>query len=166
MSAGTERYPAPSVEYPVGRSNSLAVALLLVHAGSLVVLWAWGLQGCGAQHLALVPSLLIWLASAVLAARFWAQQPVGALVWDGANWQLRKAGGTPALQTLGGAVAVQLDVQRQLVLVFPGASPAVWLLVEQKRQRERWLDLRRAVYSRPNAASPAFAGTQRKGEAS
>lgn len=166
MSAGTERYPAPAVVYPLARSQSLAAALLVLHLLSLVVLWAWLLQGAGAQHLALVTSVVVWLASAAMAARFWASQPIGSLAWGGAGWQLHRTAHPIAVQALGSAVIVQLDAQRQMALVFPGAHPSVWLLVEKKRQGERWPELRRAVYSRPDALRPASATLRRKGQPS
>lgn len=155
MSAGTERYPAPAVEYPVARSKRLAGALLALHATSLAVLAAWLWQGAGAQRPAALPALLLWGAAAALAARFWLRQPVGSLAWDGAAWTLSRHAGQAADQALGGAVVVQLDLQRQMALAFPLARPALWLYVEHSGHPARWLDLRRAVYSRPNAARPA-----------
>ena len=154
MSAGTTRYPAPPVTFPVRRSGRMAGALLALHAASLVVLSAWLFLGAGAARAPAGPALLAWAAAAVLTVRFWRRQPVGELVWDGACWQLQRSVGPPAEQALGPDVAVQLDLQRQMVLALAGARPAVWLYVECRHGPERWPDVRRAVYSRPSAAGP------------
>ncbi|MBU6465131.1 hypothetical protein [Simplicispira hankyongi] len=160
MGAGTERYPAPAVEYPIERSGRLAAVLLLLHVGSLAILAAWLLRDAGALRAAVLPVLLVWSAAAALGAHFWMRQPVGRLAWDGTAWQLRRAAGGSAAQALGPTVVVQLDLQRQMALAFPQAAPPVWLFVEQRQQSVRWLDLRRAVYSRPNAARPSPASCQ------
>jgi len=49
-------------------------------------------------------------------------------------------------------VVIQLDLQRRMALAFPEGHPAVWLFVERSQDAARWLDLRRAVYSRATAA--------------
>lgn len=160
MGPGTARYPAPAVHYPVGRSHRLAVLLVLLHLGSLAVLAAWLLQGAGAERTALLPSLLLWAVAMALSLRFWQRLPVGTLAWDGSGWQLHRPTGAPVDLALGKVVVVQVDLQHHMALTFPAARPAVWLLVERTREPARWLDLRRAVYSRPCAAEPAPAGTQ------
>lgn len=166
MSAGTARYPAPAVHYPVGRSRTLAAVLALVQLGSLAILTAWLLHGAGAARSAMLASLLLWASVAALALRFWIRLPVGALSWDGEGWQLRRATGSPAEQALGEFVVVQLDLQHHMALAFPAARPGVWLLVERQREPARWLDVRRAVYSRPSAARPAPVGIQPEGRSS
>ena len=162
MGAGTERYPAPAVEYPAARSARLAAVLVVLHAGSLAIVAAWCLLGAGTLRIAALLVLLLWIVAAALAARFWIRQPVGCLAWDGMAWHLRTIGGMPADQALGTVVVVQLDLQRQMALAFPHAEPTVWLFVEQRCHPARWLDLRRAVYSRPNAAKPATASRQHR----
>ena len=166
MSAGTVRYPAPSVYYPIGRSRTLAAVLALVQLGSLAILVAWFLHGAGAARSPMLASLMLWASVAALALRFWMRLPVGTLGWDGEGWQLHRATGSPAEQSLGEFVVVQIDLQHHLALSFPAAHPGVWLLVEQQREPARWLDMRRAVYSRPSAARPAPVGTQPEGHSS
>lgn len=152
MSVGTARYPAPAVQYPVGRSMGLTAFLVLAQLVSLMVLVLWLMQGAGADRAPMVPSLLIWCAAAAIAARFWSRLPVGVLSWDGEQWSFLRADGVPKDEVLGDAVVVQLDVQRCMALAFPAARPARWLFVERHCEPVRWLDLRRAVYSRPSAA--------------
>lgn len=152
MSAATERYPAPAVQFPLRRSPVLAGALALLQVAALLVLLVWLNIGAGAERRAVLPALFLWMVAAVLAARFWARLPVGALVWDGQGWELRGAGSVVASQSLGRVVYIQFDLQRHMALAFPEARPAVWLFVERSEDAARWLDLRRAVYSRPTAA--------------
>lgn len=154
MGVGTARYPAPATSFPLRRSPRLGGVLIVLHGVSLMVLAAWLLRGAGPERTWAWPTLLFWFLAATLTARFWLHQPVGELVWDGASWHLQRHAGTPAEQALGSAVAVQLDLQRQMLLAFVGARPAVWLYVEQQHGPARWSDLRRAVYSRPSVAGP------------
>ncbi len=155
MSAGTARYPAPAVQYPVGRSRGLTAFLTLAHLISLAVLVLWLIEGAGADRTAMAPSLLIWCATAAIAARFWSRLPVGDLIWDGEHWIFRRAEGASKDEALGDVVMVQLDAQRCMALAFPAAHQTRWLFVERQCEPARWLDLRRAVYSRPSAARPA-----------
>lgn len=166
MGAGTARFPAPAVQYPLGRSRALAALLALLHFASLVILVAWLMQGAGAERAALLPSALLWAAAMALSLRFWQRLPVGTLAWDGSGWQLHRPTGAPLALALGEVVVVQVDLQHHMALAFPAARPAVWLLVERRCDPVRWLDLRRAVYSRPSAGAPEPAGGQPEGPSS
>ena len=152
MTAATQRYPAPAVQFPLRRSPVLAGALTFLNAAALLVLLAWMSAGAGADRRTAGPALLLWAVVAVLAARFWTRLPVGTLVWDGQGWELQGTGSTAAPQPLGSVVVIQLDLQRRMALAFPEGHPAVWLFVERSQDAARWLDLRRAVYSRATAA--------------
>ena len=47
MSAATQRYPAPAVQFPLRRSPVLAGALTFLNAAALLVLLAWMSAGAG-----------------------------------------------------------------------------------------------------------------------
>ena len=139
---------APSVSYPVGRprlAGQLAAGLWLVGAAS-TFFWlreagpAWG-QAAAATAL---------MAIGIMALLSWWRSPRGDLHWDGTAWT-GPAGG--ALDSLD----VALDVQRALLVRWQAAPSAGWLWLERSRCPQRWLDLRRAVYSRarPPALPPA-----------
>ena len=166
MSAGTARYPAPAVQYPVGRSRWLIVVLVLMQLASLAVLVAWLLQGAGAEQHVAMASLLLWAGAALLVLRFWSRLPVGTLRWEGACWHLCRVAGPPVDQTLGEVAVVQLDLQHHMALAFPDARPAIWLLVERRREPVCWLELRRAVYSRPSAVTPKIRHSPPEGHSS
>jgi toxin CptA len=140
---------APSVSYPVGRprlAGLLAAGLWLVGA-SATALWlqqvdapGWR-QGVAATALAVIGA---W------ALRCWLRSPSGELRWDGAGW-------TGPAGAAGGALVVALDLQRMLLVRWQAPASPRWLWLERSRCPQRWLDLRRAVYSRarPQALSAA-----------
>lgn len=82
-----------------------------------------------------------------LAARItWKNLPGGQLAWDGEVWRWE----SPGYQTGAGehALSVIADFQQRLLLRLENqAHASLWLWVEQNAMPERWLDLRRAVYS-------------------
>lgn len=140
---------APSVSYPVGRprvAGLLAAGLWLVGAG-VTALW---LQQADA------PGWRQGLAATALAAigawtlRSWLRSPSGELQWDGAGW-------TGPAGAAGGALDVALDLQQVLLVRWQAPASPRWLWLERSRCPQRWLDLRRAVYSRarPQALSAA-----------
>ena len=82
-----------------------------------------------------------------LAARItWKNLPDGQLAWDGEVWRWE----SPGYQAGAGehALSVIADFQQRLLLRLENqAHASLWLWVEQNAMPERWLDLRRAVYS-------------------
>lgn len=84
---------------------------------------------------------------AAFAARItWNNLPDGQLAWDGDVWRWESLG----YQTGEGehALSVVVDFQLRLLLRLENqAGASLWLWVEQNAMPERWLDLRRALYS-------------------
>lgn len=90
------------------------------------------------------------LAGAV-AYKGFRRTPVGQLAWDGQCWRWEGTG------YLTGAaeqkLTVIVDFQSLLLLRLENPAHAqLWLWAERRMLPERWLDLRRAVYS-PHKAS-------------
>lgn len=81
------------------------------------------------------------------AARItWGNLPTGHLAWDGDVWHWE----SPGCQTGAGehALSVIADFQQRLLLRLENqAGASLWLWVEKNTLPERWMDLRRAVYS-------------------
>jgi toxin CptA len=141
---------APSVTYPVGRSRMLAglIAALWLTGGMATAFWVFQTSGLGWR---LGAEILALVFCGAWAARAWATMGVGALCWDGQDWQWSSAG-----RTVGGRLAVHLDAQTHLLLRFtPPRGAQCWCWAERASAPERWADLRRAVYSRAKTtASP------------
>ena len=82
-----------------------------------------------------------------LAARSsWNHLPSGHLAWDGEVWRWE----IPGYQT--GAAEHELSViadfqHRMLLRLENQAGASLWLWLEKNAMPERWMDLRRAVYS-------------------
>ena len=141
---------ARSVQYPLRRSRILGVLLLtLLFAGAGVVA-AWVSYGERDVFLSATVALGLWLSAAAGAVHFWWSQPRGVLQFDGQAWTLG-----PTAKSFSGPLAlsvppeVLLDLQAHLWLrVVPIGHACQWLWLERSSQPERWMDLRRAVYSR------------------
>ncbi|MFY3384563.1 hypothetical protein [Paracidovorax sp. MALMAid1276] len=162
---GISRSP-PSVSYPLGRSLALGGLLIALACAGLGVLSLWAWMGASDKVGAVWASFALWGAFSVAAFHLWCHQWCGVLRWDGRYWQLDRAPGQSGdSRALSGAPAVLLDLQSHLwISVAPLGLGRTWLWLEQSRQPERWLDLRRAVYSRAtpgaddNADKTALAG--------
>jgi len=141
-------HSAPSVNYPVGRSRLVAVAMVAVWAVGAGAAVAWRHQvdanlGAGNwRQWLLVAALIVAALGGCIALR---AQPRGELRWDGQHWFLEGE------LTPGSATAsVHFDIQSlMLIRLAPADSPVQWLWLERKRAPERWRALRRALYSRP-----------------
>ena len=141
-------HTAPPVRYPVQRSLWLARALVCGAILGFFVLLAWAAQGARTpQHgLQLAAGAALWCVACVLSCRFWMSSVCGVLVWDGQAWFLEMP--QHRLVTTG-LVAVHLDLQAHLWLRWQSGQGQIhWLWLEQYSDRQRWSDLRRAVYSR------------------
>src|SRR6218665_487219 len=140
------RHP-PAVQYPLQRSAVLGALLVFWLLGSAMVLAAWVGVGArsawGAGWVAAGP----WARAGALY--FWLGQFSGLIRWDGRAWALETSRPGAISWPLSGPPEVLLDMQTQLWLcVRPMERRRIWLWRERSSQPERWLDLRRAVYSR------------------
>lgn len=148
---------APAVLYPLRRSLVLGAVLMgLLFAGA-AVLWAWLAQGATLSWVPVSTAGGLWLVAAAGAVHFWRQQFVGSLRWDGQGWALERDGPEKIFRALSAPPEVLLDLQAHLwVCVSPWGHHRTWLWLERASQPERWLDMRRAVYSRavPGADNP------------
>lgn len=131
-------HSAPSVSYPVGRCRFAArlyAATWLVAAGTCAAWTALSPRAGTAHALAALTTVVlgVWLTVA------WRRGPVGDLAWDGAGWQWRGQAGRPS---------VRLDLQGCLLLEWRGTEGGhAWMWLDQHRAGDRWMALRRAVYS-------------------
>lgn len=133
---------APSVSYPVARSRffgALLVSLWLC-GGGWVVTWCFQAGSMGWRQWVACVAVVI---AGVGAARSWFSMPSGTLRWDGQHWLWLRPDGTGPV-----ALTVHLDFQSKLLLCLrPAMGRRLWCWVERDRMPERWIDLRRAVYS-------------------
>jgi hypothetical protein len=143
------------VVFPLGRSSFLRGVLLVFWVSGLlsVLLW-WNVMRQFDWRL-LLAGFSVLLAG--IAARItWKNLPGGQLAWDGDVWRWE----SPGYQTGESehALSIVADFQQRLLLRLENqAGASLWLWVEQNAMPERWLDLRRAVYSphRSRASLPA-----------
>lgn len=92
--------------------------------------------------LALVAVFLAGVAAWIGAQRV----PAGQLVWTGETW--RWESGSYQTGNAEYELSVVADFQHRLMLRLQNQAQAtLWLWVERQAAPERWLDLRRAVYS-------------------
>jgi hypothetical protein len=151
------RHNAPPVVYPLGRSlflGRLLLALWLAGIGSVLLWWNVTRQLDWRLALAVFSVLLAGFA----ARASWKNLPAGQLAWDGAVWRWESPGYPTGVAEH--ALSVIADFQQRLLLRLENqAHASLWLWVEKRAMPERWLDLRRAVYSphRSPAALPAVA---------
>ena len=147
----TDAYNPPFVRYPARRSAILGGVLAGMAALNAVVLAAWALDSAVRTPFHVGIALLVWLLGALCAWHFWAHSPVGELVWSGQSWSMESS---LAMQAVP-ALEVHLDLQAFLWLRLQrsGLRPQ-WVWLERRTAPERWLDLRRAVYSRPKPGAP------------
>jgi hypothetical protein len=146
-------HSAPSVVYPLGRSRFLAWILSgLWCAGVLVaVLWFYVTRQLD-WRTALVLAALV--GAAVAARSSWTHSPIGQLAWDGEAWRWESASYQTGIA--GYELSVIADFQRSMLLRLENHAHArLWLWMEQSAMPQRWLDLRRAVYSPRKASVPA-----------
>ncbi len=146
------RYNAPALRFNVGPSRFLALGVVGWVALGLLGLCAWALGGAGKSPAALMLAALLWLTVSVLALWRSMHLPQGVLLWDGHGWHWGPAAAlVPVTQPRvhwDGQTRVLLSVQR-LAPTGRAAGSRQWLWVERTMQPQSWLELRRAVYSRP-----------------
>ena len=154
---------APAVRYPFGRSATLGVGLAVVLLASATGLVVWAFRGANASSTWVLIVVFLWFLALLGAFHFWSSQRVGILGWDGQSWTWETV--VPKVETsvLSAPPQVFLDLQSHLwVSVVPMARVGVWVWLERSPHPERWMDLRRAVYSRaisgadsPDETAPA-----------
>ena len=84
----------------------------------------------------------------------WKNSPVGQLAWDGQFWRWEGPGYQVGVAEQ--KLSVVVDFQNLLLLRLENTAHAhLWLWAEQHVLPERWLDLRRAVYSPHKAVRQA-----------
>lgn len=145
------RHNAPPVVYPLGRSHFLGSSLLALWlAGLLAVLFWFHSISQFDWRMGLAFSAV--LGAGVAARTRWNHPPSGQLAWNGEAWRWE----SPSYQTgsTEQELSVIADFQHTLLLQFENKTGAsLWLWLERNTMPERWLDLRRAVYSPHKSAS-------------
>jgi toxin CptA len=142
---------APPVVYPLGRSGLLGGVLSgLWCAGMLLAaLWLYTSRPSGWAIFLVAASVLL---AAVAALFGWKNSPVGQLAWDGQFWRWESQGYQAGVAEQ--QLCVIADFQHILLLRIENqAHASLWLWAERRAFAERWMDLRRAVYSPKRAAS-------------
>jgi toxin CptA len=148
-------HSAPSVSYPAGRSRFAAALLLLAWllGGAVTALWWLQSQTPGWR---LGAQWLVLTAAGVFAALKWWHSEPGILAWDGEVWSWSDERGDHT-----GMIEVTLDFQHRVLLRWTSDNGSRWFWLERAGSKERWGDLRRAVYSRarlellPDSRTPA-----------
>ena len=133
---------APAVSFPLVRSRFLGRLLALIWLAGAFATALW----CQAQphwQWRQALGLLCVVFAGALAARWWRDQALGTLHWDGERWQARFDGSAVTV-----SVSVSLDLQRRLLLRLSGSTLPLkrWLWLERDADPLVWRDLRRAVY--------------------
>jgi toxin CptA len=136
---------APPVVFPLGRSRFQGQLLFgLWLAGLFVVsLWIYVAQQMDWRTVLSSGAVLVTGAAAYIGTQ---HVQVGQLAWDGEVWRWETQnyhGGSTEYE-----LSVVADFQHRLLLRLQNqARYKVWLWLECQAAPERWLDLRRAVYS-------------------
>lgn len=140
-------HSAPAVAYPVRRSRAAGLYLLAVCGLTVTVSALWLVQAHGGWQIRL--GVLCCALGCLWCALAWRAMPVGELAWDGEVWQFTPAHGSlrdnsasPCRQ-----LVVTLDLQRHLLVRWPGHSSAGRFWIDRASRPQRWHALRRAVYS-------------------
>jgi len=137
---------APAVTYPVGRPQLAAMLASTLWLAGLAATLAWWADADAAGWRQAAAALAL-AGSGAWALASWLRSPAGELRWNGLEWTTPR-GGTAA------ALDVALDLQQVLLVRCPGTRSAGWFWLERRRCPQRWLDLRRAVYSRARPQAP------------
>jgi toxin CptA len=136
---------APPVVYPLGRSRFQGWLLLgLWLAGLLLVsLWIYVTRQVNWRT---IFGLIAVLAAGIAAYIRTKSAPAGQLAWDGEVWRWESVSYQTGIAEY--ELSVVADFQHRLLLRLQNQAHArLWLWVERQAAPERWLDLRRAVYS-------------------
>lgn len=143
---------APPVVYPVGRSRFLAWLLIVLWLAGLLLTLLWYYLSRQIDW-RMVLALAAVLGAGGAARSSWAHAPVGQLAWDGDAWRWESTSYQTGIA--GYELSVVADLQRRLLVRLENHAHArLWLWVERREMPERWLDLRRAVYSPRKSSAP------------
>jgi toxin CptA len=136
---------APPVVYPLGRSHFLRRLLLGLWLAGLLLTMLWLYVGQRLDwRVASAFAAVLGAGAAVRAG--WNNMPTGQLVWDGKAWRWESASYQTGIAEH--ELSIIADFQSRLLLRLENpASASLWLWMERSAFPERWLDLRRAVYS-------------------
>ena len=136
---------APAVTYPVGRARQVGAMVATVWLLALAVIVA-AAPLTNSSLIKTSAAVAVWLVCGSAAWRWWQSTVHGRLSWNGAEWLWTPKGlARPEL----GHPEVIWDMQRVLLVLWHGQTQRQWLWLVQSAQAAHWLDLRRAVYSRP-----------------
>ena len=139
-------HSAPVVTYPVARPRFAGLLAAALWLAGLAVVLLWVLEaGSPGWRQALAGAALAGAALAAARARAvpsWLHSPQGQLHWDGTAW-------TATFDAGCGSLDVATDLRQCMLVRSSATRSSRWLWLERGRDPRRWLDLRRAVYSRP-----------------
>lgn len=137
---------APPVVYPLGRSRFLGSLLLCVWFCGLLLTLFWFFHGARQLDWRIALALIFVMGAGTAAYIGWRNSPTGQLAWDGEIWRWESPGCRTGVAEYD--LSVLVDLQHVLLLRLENQTHArLWLWVERRSLPERWLDLRRAVYS-------------------
>ena len=143
---------APPVVYPLGRSRFLGTLLLGAWLAGLLLVVLWYFQGNRQLDWRIGLALTAALGAGVAAHIGWRNSPAGHLAWDGEVWRWESPGYQAGVAEY--ELSVLADFQHYLLLRLENsAHTRLWLWAERGAMPERWLDLRRAVYSPHKSSS-------------
>lgn len=149
-------HSAPSVSYPVGRSRVAMRWLWGIWFGGAVCVALAVLRTDGMQWRTFVLISSVLLAGVLLCLSLPGRNaPAAQLRFDGQDWSMSGAAPSGA-----GRVEVSLDFQFLMLIGLNEPGRRRWLWLERASFPQRWVDLRRAVYSRaPSAQADVRAAT-------
>ena len=93
-----------------------------------------------------VLAMLVAVCAGATALVSWRTSCSGQLTWDGESWHWDALGDLSSSEE--STLSVVADVQSALLLLFETSGRTRrWFWVERVSRPERWMDMRRAVYS-------------------
>jgi hypothetical protein len=139
------KHHAPSVSYPLRRSFAQAIVYLCVWVSATALIVSW-ICFSRSQGLVLMLGFTAIALVAMVGSFGLRSSPVGQLVWDSQQWHWESAAYQSGVLQV--EVLVIADFQHILLIRLENqAHASLWLWVERKAAPQRWLDLRRAIYS-------------------
>ncbi len=120
---------------------------------AVVVRWIWLSPNSNMALLLGIGALAASSLAGIFGMKF---SPIGQLVWDGQRWHWESL--AYQVGTAEYEVFVAADFQHIVLLHIKNhANAKLWLWVERDIFPERWLDLRRAIYSPHRTAADLIA---------
>ncbi|WP_431097811.1 hypothetical protein [Polaromonas aquatica] len=144
---------APPVIYPLERSRFLGIVILGIWLSGLLLTAFWCFSGIHSLDWRVGLAVASVLGAGVAARIGWQSSPIGQLAWSGETWRWESPGYQAGVAEY--ELSVVIDFQHVLLLRLENQThKRLWMWVARSAMPERWLDLRRAVYS-PHKLSPA-----------